>query len=127
MDRCTKERSLLRAFIASGAFSLMVLPAYAESVLPSNWETNVFVQAGASDTLVGPWRMSSASDGVAKTGGGTWTLPVGSVWTRGDLAVDVHGGTLELGSGGSIPAATPDMPGWRPARTRRRGSRTRDA
>ena len=87
MDRCTKERSLLRAFIAGGALSLAVFPAYAESVLPSNWETNVFVQAGASDTLVGPWRMSSASDGVAKTGGGTWTLPVGSVWTRGDLAV----------------------------------------
>ena len=110
MDRCTKERSLLRAFIASGALSLAVFPAYAESVLPSNWETNVFVQAGASDTLVGPWRMSSASDGVAKTGGGTWTLPVGSVWTRGDLDMDVHGGTLELSSGGSIPAATPDMP-----------------
>ena len=54
MDRCTKEGGLMRALGACGVLSLAVFPAYAESVLPSNWETNVFVQAGASDTLGGP-------------------------------------------------------------------------
>ena len=89
---------------------LAAIPVCAEPVLRSNWATNVSVRAGASDTLIGPWRVSSASDGVLKTGGGTWSLPVKNVWTRGNLAVDVHGGSLELSTDGSIPAASSDNP-----------------
>ena len=63
--------------------------ATADVVLPYDRETNVVVAAGASDTFSGLLRVPSGAEGIVKTGAGAWTLPMGGVWSRDDMSVDV--------------------------------------
>ena len=98
----------IKLFLFAAVCCLM--GAAADVVLPYDRETNVVVAAGASDTFSGLLRVPSGAEGIVKTGAGAWTLPMGGVWSRDDVSVDVYGGSVAMPTGGSLPAASATPP-----------------
>ena len=100
----------MRKILAIAACAAVSAGVFADMTIGADESTNVVVAAGETDALEGNLRAAVGAGAIDKTGGGTWSAPLGGLWTRDSLAVNVREGTFSASATGAVPSATPATP-----------------
>lgn len=90
--------------IASGLVAMAALSGFTTDLFVGNRES-VVKDVSANTVETSTRTVIGAGGCVRKTGGGTWQLPAGSIATSPTLALEVQGGTLEVGAAGTVSGA----------------------